>query len=305
MSSLFNIMKITVDARKLRARVLVNPGMPLMTSEDIEATARVYYLAPAIAKHVCLGDAGREFQDCMGNTELAHLLEHLSVEIMNETGLAGDISCGRTRGVAGDDRLFEIELSCPDDVLAIGALSSASFMMEWAFLHPEATAPDFPGTVEALRQMVLALRGEAEGAPLPDVPEVLEVGKSRTVREGGDVALLAFGRMVGQVRAAAELLSAEGIECRVVDMRWVKPLDAEAIAAAAACRLVVTVEEGVIAGGAGEGVLEVLARQGATTPAVTLGIPDRFIGQGPVPQLFADLGLNAEGIAATVREALG
>ena len=119
-------------------------------------------------------------------------------------------------------------------------------------------------------------RGEAEGAPLPDVPEVLEVGKSRTVREGGDVALLAFGRMVGQVRAAAELLSAEGIECRVVDMRWVKPLDAEAIAAAAACRLVVTVEEGVIAGGAGEGVLEVLARQGATTPAVTLGIPDRF-----------------------------
>lgn len=164
MSSLFNIMKITVDARKLRARVLVNPGMPLMTSEDIEATARVYYLAPAIAKHVCLGDAGREFQDCMGDTELAHLLEHLSVEIMNETGLAGDISCGRTRGVAGDDRLFEIELSCPDDVLAIGALSSASFMMEWAFLHPEATTPDFPGTVEALRQMVLALRGEAEGA---------------------------------------------------------------------------------------------------------------------------------------------
>ncbi len=164
MSSLFNIMKITVDARKLRARVLVNPGMPLMTSEDIEATARVYYLAPAIAKHVCLGDAGREFQDCMGDTELAHLLEHLSVEIMNETGLAGEISCGRTRGVAGDDRLFEIELSCPDDVLAIGALSSASFMMEWAFLHPEATAPDFPGTVEALRQMVLALRGEAEGA---------------------------------------------------------------------------------------------------------------------------------------------
>lgn len=119
------------------------------------------------------------------------------------------------------------------------------------------------------------------------------------------MALLAFGRMVGQVRAAAELLSAEGIECRVVDMRWVKPLDAEAIAAAAACRLVVTVEEGVIAGGAGEGVLEVLARQGATTPAVTLGIPDRFIGQGPVPQLFADLGLDAEGIAATVREALG
>ena len=172
MASLFNIMKITVDAKKLRARVLVNPGMPVMTSEDIEATARVYYLAPAIAKHVCLGDAGREFQDCMGDTELAHLLEHLTVEILNETGLAGDISCGRTRGVAGDERLFEIELSCPDDALTIGALSSAAFMMEWAFLHPEAAAPDFAGTVEALRQMVLALRGEAGADAVEEEPAV-------------------------------------------------------------------------------------------------------------------------------------
>ena len=69
MAELFNILKITVGEDKIRARVLVNPGMPLMTSEDIEATARVYYLAPAIAKHVCLGDAGRAFQDCMGDTE--------------------------------------------------------------------------------------------------------------------------------------------------------------------------------------------------------------------------------------------
>ena len=163
MASLFNIMKVSIDAKKLCASVLVNPGMPLMTSEDIEATARVYYLAPAIAKHVCLGDAGREFQDCMGDTELAHLLEHLTVEIMNETGLAGDISSGRTRGMAGDERLFEVELSCPDDALVIGALSSAAFMMEWAFLHPDAAAPDFAGTVAALRSMVLSLRGEAEG----------------------------------------------------------------------------------------------------------------------------------------------
>ena len=162
MASLFNIMKITVDDTKARVRVLVNPGMPLMTSEDIEATARVYYLAPAIAQHACFGDEGEKFQDCMGDTELAHLLEHLTVEIMNETGLAGDISSGRTRSVAEDPRLFEIELSCPDDALTIGALSSASFMMEWAFLHPDVTAPDFAGTVEALRQLVLSLRGESE-----------------------------------------------------------------------------------------------------------------------------------------------
>ena len=94
MAGLFNILKVTVSEDKICAHVLVNPGMPLMTSEDIEATARVYYLVPAIAKHLCLGDSGREFQDCMGQTELCHLLEHVTVELMNETGLAGSISCG-------------------------------------------------------------------------------------------------------------------------------------------------------------------------------------------------------------------
>ncbi len=167
MAELFQIMKVTVGEDKLSARVLVSPGMPLMTSEDIEATARVYYLAPAIATHTCLGDAGELFQDCMGDTEVAHLLEHLSVEIMHETGLAGEITSGRTRRVPGDERLFDVELACPDDVLAIGALSSAAFMMQWAFVHPDAPAPDFAGTVRALASLVESLRGEAglEAAP--------------------------------------------------------------------------------------------------------------------------------------------
>ena len=172
MADLFNIMKIHVGEDKLRARVLVNPGMPVRTSEDIEATARVYYLAPAIAQHACYGDAGEKFQDCMGDTELAHLLEHLTVEIMNQTGLAGDISFGRTRGVAEDPRLFDIELGCPDDALTIGALSSAAFMMQWAFVNPDAPAPDFGGTVAALTQLVSSLRGE--GAPEGDEPAAEE-----------------------------------------------------------------------------------------------------------------------------------
>lgn len=170
MSELFDIEKITVGEEKLCARVAVQPGLPVMTSEDIEATARVYYLAPAIAKHLCLGDAGPEFQDCMSDTEVAHLLEHLSVEIMRETGLAGDISCGRTRLAPGEERVFEVELSCPDDVLAIGALSSATFMMDWAFLHGTTPAPDFPGTVSALRSLVLGLRGESDDPAAEDAP---------------------------------------------------------------------------------------------------------------------------------------
>ena len=163
MAGLFNILKVTVSEDKICAHVLVNPGMPLMTSEDIEATARVYYLVPAIAKHLCLGDSGREFQDCVGQTELCHLLEHVSVELMNETGLAGNISCGRTRVSEHDERVFEIELSCPDDALAIGALSSATFMMDWAYLHADQPAPDVEGTVAGLRNLVLGMRAEAEG----------------------------------------------------------------------------------------------------------------------------------------------
>lgn len=176
MSELFNIEKITVGAEKLTARIAVNEGLPIMTSEDIEATARVYYLAPQIAHHLCLGDEGPEFQDCMHDTEVAHLLEHLSVEIMRETGLAGDVSCGRTRRAPGEDRTFEVELSCPDDALTIGALSSATFMMDWAFLHGGAPTPDFPGTVAALRNLVLTVRGEQ-----PDVSEAAQEDEAPSV----------------------------------------------------------------------------------------------------------------------------
>ena len=190
MAGLFNILKVTVSEDKICAHVLVNPGMPLMTSEDIEATARVYYLVPAIAKHLCLGDSGREFQDCMGQTELCHLLEHVTVELMNETGLAGSISCGRTRVSEHDERVFEVELSCPDDALAIGALSSATFMMDWAYLHADQPAPDVDGTVAGLRNLVLGMRAEAEGKdPHEAVAAANAEGEAGDVTEGeaGDV----------------------------------------------------------------------------------------------------------------------
>ena len=99
----------------------------------------------------------------MGQTELCHLLEHVTVELMNATGLAGSISCGRTRVSEHDERVFEVELSCPDDALAIGALSSATFMMDWAYLHADQPAPDVEGTVAGLRNLVLGMRAEAEG----------------------------------------------------------------------------------------------------------------------------------------------
>ncbi len=148
-------------------------------------------------------------------------------------------------------------------------------------------------------------RGAAEGVPYPEEPQVLEEGKARAwCAKEATTGILAFGRMVPRALGAAELLSERGIEARVVDMRWAKPLDAGEIARAAQTGLVVTVEGGVIEGGAGEGVLAELARQGNVAPALVLGIPDRFIPQGKSDDLLRDLGLDAEGIAASVEERL-
>ncbi|MEG0461402.1 1-deoxy-D-xylulose-5-phosphate synthase [Gordonibacter sp.] len=147
-------------------------------------------------------------------------------------------------------------------------------------------------------------RGAGEGVAVPHEPEVLVVGKANVVRKGDDVAILAFGRMVGRALGAAELLAERGIEARVVDMRWVKPLDAKAVSRAAKTKLVVTVEGGVIAGGAGEGVLGELARQGLQAPVLNLGIQDTFVPQGKTDLLLRDLGLDAEGIAASIEERL-
>ncbi|MEF9841704.1 MAG: 1-deoxy-D-xylulose-5-phosphate synthase [Raoultibacter sp.] len=148
-------------------------------------------------------------------------------------------------------------------------------------------------------------RGAGEGVPLPEQAQVFELGKSTTVRPGKDVAILAFGRMVNNALKAADILAEAGIEARVVDMRWAKPLDQNAIKKAAKTNLVVTIEEGVITGGVGEAVLEVMARNQIRASSLTLGIPDRFIDQGKVELLLHDIGLDAEGIAASIQEALG
>lgn len=147
-------------------------------------------------------------------------------------------------------------------------------------------------------------RGAGEGVEVPEVAEVLAEGVSREVRAGDDVAVLAFGRMVARARAAADILAEHGIDARVVDMRWVKPLDRRAIERAAETKLVVTVEEGIVSGGAGEGVLDVLAELGASTPSLVLGVADRFVSQGKVDLLLRELGLDAEGIASAIERKL-
>lgn len=147
-------------------------------------------------------------------------------------------------------------------------------------------------------------RGAAEGVALPQPPEVLPVGVSRIAREGKDVAVLAFGRMVGASMEAADILAGEGIDVRVVDMRWAKPIDFQAVRSAAQTRLIVTVEEGVLSGGAGEGVISAMCKLDLDVPVASLGLPDEFVEQGKVPQLLSLLGLDGRGIAETIRQHL-
>ncbi|MDH5526006.1 MAG: 1-deoxy-D-xylulose-5-phosphate synthase [Nitrospirota bacterium] len=130
---------------------------------------------------------------------------------------------------------------------------------------------------------------------------LLPVGKSETLRKGADMTILSVGTLAYPALDAAERLAAEGISARVVDARFVKPLDEEAVLEAAETGYLLTVEENALAGGFGSAVLECLERHNVTARVKRLGIPDRFIEQGPQPVLRADLGLDAEGIADAAR----
>lgn len=143
-------------------------------------------------------------------------------------------------------------------------------------------------------------RGAALGVPVPDDPEPFVEGEGRIVREGGDIAVLAFGREVQAALGAADLLAEQGVSARVVDMRWVKPIDRSAVRAAAKTKLVVTVEDGICAGGAGSAVLETLSEEGLQAKTLVLGVKDAFVPHGSSDLLMHDLGLDAPGIAAAV-----
>ncbi len=149
-------------------------------------------------------------------------------------------------------------------------------------------------------------RGTARGVEVPGDYDALPY-EARTVYESDAApraAVLAVGRMVGVAEEAARILADGGVPCRVVDMRWVKPVDAAAVRAAAACPLVVTLEDGTVCGGFGSAVLETMADLGLGAPVLRLGLPDAYVGHGAVGDLFAELGLDAAGVARSVADRL-
>ncbi len=146
-------------------------------------------------------------------------------------------------------------------------------------------------------------RGTAPAAATAAL-EPLPIGEAVVRRDGGDVAIMAVGKMVGVALDAARRLEGEGISASVVDARFVKPLDPRLAEIGARHRGVVTVEDGTTVGGFGSAVAELLAAAGTPVPVRRLGIPDRFVEHGAQGLLLASLGLDPEGVASAAAEVL-
>ena len=139
------------------------------------------------------------------------------------------------------------------------------------------------------------------GGGMGTVPEAnldtLPLGRGEVIRRGSGVALLAFGSLVPAALAAGEELDAT-----VINMRFVKPIDAELIVELAGNHsLLVSVEENAVIGGAGSEVGRVLTEHCLDVPLIRLGLPDRFIDHGEQGQLLAELGLDKDGILRAIR----
>ncbi|MBK8763430.1 MAG: 1-deoxy-D-xylulose-5-phosphate synthase [Burkholderiaceae bacterium] len=170
-------------------------------------------------------------------------------------------------------------------VLAPSDENECRQMLYTAFMHDGPSAVRYP-------------RGAGTGAAVVREFTALPIGKAERRREGRRIALLAFGTMLAPALTAGEALGAT-----VVNMRWVKPIDDAMLKELAASHdALVTIEEHVVAGGAGSAVAESLAAQGLSVPLLHVGLPDRFVDHGEQAQLLRLESLDAGGIERRVRE---
>jgi 1-deoxy-D-xylulose-5-phosphate synthase len=150
-------------------------------------------------------------------------------------------------------------------------------------------------------------RGEGTGVPLPEVPQALEIGKGRIIREGKKVAILSLGTRLAEAEKAADQLDAMGLPTTVADLRFAKPLDEELIRRLLTSHEVaVTIEEASI-GGLGAHVLTLASDEGLVDAGLkirTMRLPDRFLDHDKPEKQYDEARLNAPHIVETVRRAL-
>ena len=170
-------------------------------------------------------------------------------------------------------------------VLAPSDENECRQMLYTAFQHDGPSAVRYP-------------RGAGTGAATVREFTAIPMGRAERRREGQRIALLAFGTLL-----APALVAAEALDATVINMRWVKPIDESMLKDLARTHdAFVTIEEHVVAGGAGSAVAESLAAQGLSVPILHLGLPDRFVDHGEQAQLLRLEGLDAGGIERAVRE---
>ncbi len=201
-----------------------------------------------------------------------------------------------------------------------GPTHHGAFDISWQRCLPHLTlmAPRDEGQLVHMLRTALAYddgpialrypRGPGEGAVLPEHAEAIEIGRGEMLREGERVAFLGYGYGVPVALGAADLLAeAHGLVATVADARFAKPLDGELIASLVAEHdLLVTVEENVLAGGFGSGVIEHLSDRDLAGEAgvMRFGLPDRYVTHGTPALLREEVGLTPEAVAEKVAEAV-
>jgi 1-deoxy-D-xylulose-5-phosphate synthase len=153
----------------------------------------------------------------------------------------------------------------------------------------------------------IAVRYPKGGAvSVPSLPvEPLEIGVAEQISEGSDVLLLAAGRMVEIAEKAALDLTEKGVSAGVVNARWVKPLDPRIIEWSSDVSHVVTLEDGVVAGGFGSALMEMLADAGVVRNVTCIGVPDHFLPFGTASDIMEQIGMDPGSVVERVLVALG
>ncbi len=195
-------------------------------------------------------------------------------------------------GITGEDGethqgLFDISFLRNIPNMAIMAPANENELQDMLL-----TAFDYSGGPVALRYP----RDKVEGLE-PKEPGIIPWGEGELLKQGEDLLIIAAGTVVNPAVEAAEKLFWQGIKTAVINARFVKPLDQELIVTwAQKCRRVITIEENVLAGGFGSGVLELLEKQGVRLPVKCIGIDDHFVEHGSRSRLLSRYKLDAEGI---------
>jgi 1-deoxy-D-xylulose-5-phosphate synthase len=211
------------------------------------------------------------------------------------------VFCMDRAGLVGDDGpthhgAFDIAyLRCLPNIVLMAPRDEAMLVH---MLHTAVRYDDGPVAIRYPR-------GAGIGVELPARPAAIEIGTGEILREGRRVALLGYGSGVGKALEAADILAAGGLEVTVADARFAKPIDAGLAAQLAAeHELLVTVEEGVLAGGFGSAVWETLSDAGITPRILRIGLPDRYVTHGAPKLLHEEVGFTGKRIAERIEAAV-